>query len=88
LIDAVGRDPDALQAKEIGRLAARLVTLRNMSLSVTAQLAAGENPAWAASCVKDLGAVFEQEIPELAQLLCDIPPTAEGGCDHARYWPI
>ncbi|HRH71578.1 MAG TPA: acyl-CoA dehydrogenase family protein [Zoogloea sp.] len=84
LIDAVGRDPDALQAKEIGRLAARLVTLRNMSLSVTAQLAAGENPAWAASCVKDLGAVFEQEIPELAQLLCDIPPTAEGGCDHAQ----
>ncbi len=84
LIDAVGRNPDALQAKEIGRLAARLVTLRNMSLSVTAQLAAGENPTWAASCVKDLGAVFEQEIPELAQLLCDIPPTAEGGSDHAQ----
>ncbi|WP_079437197.1 acyl-CoA dehydrogenase family protein [Zoogloea sp. LCSB751] len=84
LIDAVGRSPDALQAKEIGRLAARLVTLRNMSLSVTSQLAAGENPAWAASCVKDLGAVFEQEIPELAQLLVEIPPTAEGGRDHAR----
>lgn len=84
LIDAVGKHPDALQAKEIGRLAARLVTLRHMSLAVTAQLAAGKNPAWEASVVKDLGAVFEQEIPELAQLLCELPPTSAGGCDHAQ----
>lgn len=84
LIDAVGCSPDALQAKEIGRLAARLFTLRNMSLSVTAQLAAGANPAWAASCVKDLGAVFEQEIPELAQLLLETPPSVGGGSDHAQ----
>ncbi|NMG42206.1 acyl-CoA dehydrogenase [Aromatoleum toluvorans] len=84
LIDAVGRSPDALQAKEIGRFAARLVTLRNMSLAVTAQLAAGNNPAWEASVVKDLGAVFEQEIPEVAQLLCELPPTVQGGSDHAQ----
>lgn len=84
LIDAVGATPDALQAKEIGRFVARLVTLRNMSLAVTAQLAAGRNPAWEASVVKDLGTVFEQEIPELAHLLCEIAPTASGGSDHAR----
>lgn len=84
LIDAVGRSPDALQAKEIGRFAARLVTLRNMSLAVTAQLAAGNNPAWEASVVKDLGAVFEQEIPEVAQLLCELPQTVQGGSDHAQ----
>jgi alkylation response protein AidB-like acyl-CoA dehydrogenase len=84
LIDAVGAAPDALQAKEIGRFVARLVTLRNMSLAVTAQLAAGHNPAWEASVVKDLGTVFEQEIPELAHLLCEIAPTASGGSDHAR----
>lgn len=84
LIDAVGCKPDALQAKEIGRLMARLLTLRHMSLAVTSQLAAGQNPAWEASVVKDFGAVFEQEIPELAQLLCDISPKIEGGSDHAQ----
>lgn len=84
LIDAVGQQPDALQAKEIGRLVARLTTLRQMSLAVTAQLAAGANPAWAASCVKDLGAVFEQEIPELAQLLIDAPPSVDGGSWHSQ----
>jgi alkylation response protein AidB-like acyl-CoA dehydrogenase len=84
LIAEVGRQPDALQAKEIGRLAARLFTLRQMSLAVTAQLAAGRNPAWEASVVKDLGTSFEQEIPELAQLLLDVAPATRGSSEHAR----
>lgn len=84
LIDAVGKTPDALQAREIGRLTAKLLTLRNMSLSVTAQLAAGQHPAWAASCVKDLGNLFEQEIPEVAQLLLEDEPSQEGGSEYAR----
>jgi alkylation response protein AidB-like acyl-CoA dehydrogenase len=84
LIDAIGRRPDALQAREIGRLSARLFTLRQMSLSVTAELAAGHNPAWAASCVKDLGSIFEQDIPELAQALLDTLPSSSGGSDHAQ----
>jgi alkylation response protein AidB-like acyl-CoA dehydrogenase len=83
LIDAVGPEPDALQAREIGRITARLMALRSMSLAVTAQLAAGENPAWAASCVKDLGTSLEQDIPEIAQLLLDTAPSAQGP-DHAR----
>ena len=84
LIDAIGRHPDALQAREVGRLTARLFTLRQMSLSVMAELAAGNNPAWAASCVKDLGSVFEQEIPEVAQQLLDICPSVGGGSDHTQ----
>ena len=84
LIDAVGSRPDALQAREIGRLVARLAALRHMSLAVTAELAAGQNPAWAASCVKDLGAVFEQDIPEVAQAILDEPPAVGGGSDHAQ----
>lgn len=84
LIDAIGQKPDALQARELGRLTARLFTLRKMSLSVIAELAAGNNPAWAASCVKDLGAVFEQEIPEVAQMLLDELPSVQGGSDHAQ----
>jgi alkylation response protein AidB-like acyl-CoA dehydrogenase len=84
LIDAVGTTPDAVQAREVGRLVARLSALRQMSLAVTAELAAGENPAWAASCVKDLGAVFEQEIPEVAQAILDEAPAVGGGSDHAQ----
>lgn len=84
MIDAIGTQPDALQAAEVGRLAARLATLRNMSLAVTAQLALGGHPAWAASCVKDLGNAFEQDIPELAQRLLDIEPRQHGGSDHAQ----
>ena len=84
LIDAVGPRPDAAQAQQIGRLVARLVTLRQMSLAVTAELAEGRHPAWAASCVKDLGAVFEQDIPEIAQAVLDVPPSVGGGTDHAQ----
>lgn len=84
LIDAVGSHPDALQSREIGRLSAKLLTLRNMSLSVTAQLAVGEQPTWAASCVKDLGNTFEQEIPEVVQLLLETEPRQDGGSEHAR----
>jgi alkylation response protein AidB-like acyl-CoA dehydrogenase len=78
LIDVVGRSPDALQAKEIGRVVARLFTLRKMSIAVTAQLAAGASPAVAAACVKDLGVTLEQEIPHIAQAVCEIEPSVDG----------
>lgn len=83
LIDEIGSAPDAYQAREIGRLVARLLTLRNMSLSVTRQLNEGESPAWAASCVKDLGSSFEQEIPEIAQALIEASPSVQGGSDYS-----
>jgi alkylation response protein AidB-like acyl-CoA dehydrogenase len=84
LIDAVGRTPDVAQAQAIGRLVARLASLRQMSLAVTAELAEGKNPAWAASCVKDLGAAFEQDIPEIAQGILEEAPAVGGGSDHAQ----
>jgi alkylation response protein AidB-like acyl-CoA dehydrogenase len=78
LIDSVGRSPNAVQARELGRIAARLFTLRNMSIAVTSQLEAGENPAVAAACVKDLGVTLEQEIPEIAQAIDDSEPSSQG----------
>jgi alkylation response protein AidB-like acyl-CoA dehydrogenase len=84
LIGVAGTRPDALQSREIGRLTAGLIGLRAMSVSVTAQLAAGAQPAVAASCVKDLGTSFEQELPEVAQLLHDTQPARDGGSTHAR----
>lgn len=47
----------------LGRMASRTAVLRAMSLSIAAQLQRGEQPALAASFVKDLGTEFEQAVP-------------------------
>lgn len=66
-------------AEAIGRLTAQLMTLRQMSLAVAGQLQRGENPALEASLVKDLGALFEQDIPEVAHRLSgdELSPTSK-----------
>ena len=84
LIGRVGREPGARQAAALGRLTAHLVTLRRMSLSVAGMLARGEDPALEASVVKDVGAVFEQDIPEIVQQLVDAEPTLDHADDFAR----
>ncbi|MFT3809253.1 MAG: acyl-CoA dehydrogenase family protein [Micropepsaceae bacterium] len=84
LIGRVGANPDARQAAAIGRLTAHLVTLRRMSLSVAGMLARGEDPALEASLVKDVGAVFEQELPGIVQELIDVEPTRDRADDFAR----
>ena len=54
------------QDREIlGRLIARLASLRAMSIALTGRLAAGESPVIEAALVKDLGTGFEQDIPEI-----------------------
>ncbi len=58
----VGRAGEAAAAL-VGTFAARLATLRAMSLACTARLAAGESPVVEASLVKDLGTALEQEMP-------------------------
>ncbi len=77
LVGAIGPTPNALQAMEIGRLAAWLISLRSMSVSLTAQLAAGQDPVWGASCVKDLGTGYEQDTVEVAMRLIDSLPPGE-----------
>ncbi|MDB5722728.1 MAG: hypothetical protein JWP15_3346 [Alphaproteobacteria bacterium] len=84
LVEEIGAEPDSLQAFQIGRIGARLMALRAMSLSVTAQLDQGEDPAWAASCVKDIGTALEQEMPEIAQLLSASEPRVDSGSDHQQ----
>jgi alkylation response protein AidB-like acyl-CoA dehydrogenase len=59
---SVGRADDATAAL-VGEFAARLATLRAMSLACTAQLAEGQSPVVEASLVKDLGTALEQELP-------------------------
>ncbi|MBX3446605.1 MAG: acyl-CoA dehydrogenase family protein [Parvibaculaceae bacterium] len=71
-------------AETIGRLVAHLLTLRQMSLSVAGMLEKGENPALEASVVKDLGAIFEQDMPVVAHELLGIAPTIGEGSDYEQ----
>lgn len=55
----------------IGRLTSHLMVLRRLSRGVATMLEAGENPSLQAAVVKDLGAVFEQSISEVARTLVE-----------------
>nr|WP_294528662.1 acyl-CoA dehydrogenase family protein [uncultured Rhodopila sp.] len=76
LVRALGPEPSAAGAAAIGRLTAHLMVLRRMSRSVAGMLQNGENPALQAALVKDLGALLEQEIPDIARGLVDAEPDA------------
>ncbi len=72
LVDAIGPDPSAEAAAELGTLVARMSALRRLSISVAMSLDAGRSPVTEAALVKDLGTQLEGEIPEVARKL--VPP--------------
>ncbi|MBL9066265.1 MAG: acyl-CoA dehydrogenase family protein [Sphingopyxis sp.] len=73
LIDAAGAEPDPAVAVLIGELTAEMWTLRQLSMSTAAKLAAGEDPMVEASVVKELGNAFEQDMPRRVQAIVDSP---------------
>jgi alkylation response protein AidB-like acyl-CoA dehydrogenase len=75
LLRELGDNLSQSSEQAIGRLATHLVVLRRLSRSVAGMLEAGKDPALQAALVKDLGAVFEQEVPEIARTLVDIEPS-------------
>ncbi|CAH2404608.1 acyl-CoA dehydrogenase family protein [Mesorhizobium escarrei] len=77
LIRVVSAAPDRHSRRAVGRLLSHLMVLRHMSRSVAGMLERGENPSLQATIVKDLGAVLEQEIPEIARSVA--PVEAEQG---------
>ena len=68
MLDA-GDPDDPRQAEAIGRIVASYGSLRQMSLGVATMLARGDNPALAATLVKDQGALVEQAMPDIAHAL-------------------
>jgi alkylation response protein AidB-like acyl-CoA dehydrogenase len=83
LLRKLGPNPSERAAIAIGRLSAHVLTLRRLSRSVAGMLQNGENPALQAALVKDLGAVVEQEIPEIARLLVEVEPSVMSDDDFA-----
>lgn len=74
LVRELEADPTPTNAREIGRLAAHMAALRQMSLAVATLLQAGQSPNLAAELVKELGVAFEQDLPGRAQALVDRTP--------------
>lgn len=78
LVRTIGPDATDAQKVAIGRLAGHVTVLRQMSMAVAGMLHAGQDPSVQAAVVKDLGAVLEQEIPEIARLLVPTEPDLRG----------
>jgi len=81
-IRAIGADPDARSANEIGRFVAHLATLRRMSTSVAGMLERGAQPIVEAALVKDIGTTFEREVPETFRHLIPTEPTLGEGASY------
>jgi hypothetical protein len=67
-----------------GRFVAHLATLRQLSIAVTAKLAAGESPAVEAALVKDIGTEFEQAVPALIEAAIGDDPADPPAAELAR----
>ncbi|HEY2222591.1 acyl-CoA dehydrogenase family protein [Actinomycetospora sp.] len=73
-----GTDLDDADAAAFGRVAARLWSIRQLSLSVARSLEQGEAPATEAALVKDVGTVFEQEVVETMREVAALEIDPEG----------
>ena len=71
MMRSIERPADPASERAIGRMTAHLMVLRHMSQSIAVRLARSEKPDLHAAVVKDLGACFEQDIPEIARTLVD-----------------
>ena len=83
-IRAIGPEPDARSASEIGRFVAHLATLRRMSSSIAGMLERGAQPAVEAALVKDIGTALEREMPETFRHLVPTEPTLGTGTSYAE----
>ena len=83
LVRALGPEPTDAGAIAIGRLTGHFMTLRRLSRSVAGMLQNGENPALQAAMVKDLGALLEQELPEIARQLVEAEPDRKSTRDFS-----
>ena len=69
LVRQIGPEPSDRAAEVLGRLAAHLMTLRQMSLSVAGMLERGQSTNIEAALVKDVGTSLQKEMPDIARTL-------------------
>lgn len=83
LVRACGPEPAPHQAAAIGRIAASIMTMRRMSISVAGMLEAEKDVAVEAALVKELGNNFEKCLPEIARMA--LPAGAEQSVYRRTY---
>lgn len=84
LVEVLRKGADATAEAAIGRLVSHIATLRFMSRGVAAMLESGDNGTLNATIVKDLGAVLEQSIPDVARSLVDLSSEDPAARDFLR----
>lgn len=77
LVRTAGEAPEPQLSAAIGRIAAHLMALRRMSISVAGMLEDGKSPEVEAALVKGLGNDFEKLLPEIARLAAPAGPGTE-----------
>ena len=77
LVRVLGRQPAKRAGAILGRIVARLWTLRQMSVAVAGMMQGGKSPAIEAALVKDLGTIYQQDLPEIARVLAESDATTE-----------
>jgi acyl-CoA dehydrogenase len=90
LIRRLGETDDPRSHEMVGRLTARLWTLRRMSLAIALALdpssgKQGVDLATEAALVKDMGTFYEREIIDAARLLVAVEPTLDAADTFERY---
>jgi alkylation response protein AidB-like acyl-CoA dehydrogenase len=68
---------DPAQLATLGRLSARLLALRQLSLRIAAALDRGELPDIAASLVKDVGTTFEADVIDEVRRVVEVLPSLD-----------
>jgi alkylation response protein AidB-like acyl-CoA dehydrogenase len=68
---------DPAQVATLGRLSARLLALRQMSLRIAAALDRGELPNIPAALVKDVGTTFEVDVIDEVRRVVDVTPSLD-----------
>jgi alkylation response protein AidB-like acyl-CoA dehydrogenase len=68
---------DLAQLATLGRLSARLLALRQLSLRIAAALDRGELPDIPAALVKDVGTTFEGDVIEEIRRVVDVTPSLD-----------
>jgi acyl-CoA dehydrogenase len=82
LVQVLGPEPDVRGAEGLGRLVAGLHALRRMSVSVNGMLQAGKEPTVEGAIVKDVGTLWQQQLPVRARELTAFLPH---GSDRAMF---
>jgi alkylation response protein AidB-like acyl-CoA dehydrogenase len=68
---------DPAQLATLGRISARLLALRQLSLRIAAALDRGELPNTAAALVKDVGTTFEADVVDEVRRVVDVPASLD-----------